>query len=132
MGITNSTGTGCFQINGNVDLLQFTVDVTGTYTVAQNPFFCGFSLFDGTSTACSNFLGSSLNDNGGGSIGVTSGSTSATLIAGNTYTLAVTNFFSSTTVSISGAGNVLTTGSLPNNYSSVSYTHLTLPTKRIV
>ncbi len=117
IGINNVSGTGCSAINANSDLLQFTVDVSGSYTFAQNPIFCGFSVFDGNSTSCSNFLGSTLSQNSNGSIGVTSANVSVSLVAGDTYTLAVTNFFSSTSVAFSGPGSVLTTGSLPNNYS---------------
>lgn len=119
MGINDSAGNGCSTTNVNADLLQFTVDATGTYTISQNPFFCGFSIFDGVSTACNDFLASSLTATVNG-VSVTSGSSSVTLVAGNTYTLAIGDYNfggnSSTTVAFSGAGNVLTTGSLPSNY----------------
>ena len=131
IGVKDAAGTGCDVKNGNMETITFTVDATGSYGFSQNPAFCGFSLFDGSSTSCANFLGSTLTANANGSTGVNSASISANLVAGNTYTLAVTNFFNSTTVAFSGIGSVLTTGSLPNNY-SYSYLVVNRATGQVV
>jgi len=121
VGINNNPSTGCYSRPfTNHEVLEFTVDATGSYTISQNPFFIGYSLFSGsfsTGASCTGFLSSTLTDNGGGSTGVTSGSLTEILTAGNTYSLVMTNIFGSPeTVAFSGAGNVLSIASLPTNY----------------
>ena len=115
MAVIGQGGSGCTSKNFNHESFEFTVDVTGTYSISQNPNFCGFSVFSGSSTACTNFLGSTLTSTGGGN-SVTGSPVSVTLTAGSIYTLAITNIFASTTVAFGGPGNVLEIGNLPVNY----------------
>lgn len=115
MAINGLGGTGCFNANLNHDTFEFTVDVTGNYTISQNPAICGFSVFDGFGTTCTNFLSSSITDIGGNAIGVTGASSTVSLTAGSIYTVAITNIWNPT-VAFSGPGTVFSIGSLPNNY----------------
>ena len=121
---TSVTSTVCTpRPNTSYETFSFTVSQTGNYTFNQNPAFAAFSLYDGThnpSAACTNFLSSTFYVSGGGT-GISSGSLTESLTAGDTYELVVTSIFGNPeNVGFTGPGE-LGTATGPTGY---DYTYI--------